>query len=273
MIAAIETVYNGYRFRSRLEARWAVFFDALGIKYEYEKEGFSLASGPYLPDFWLPAYECWVEIKGNIPTERERRLAEELRDLNYPVCLFYGLPGEYYGMAFMHDVTDSSGGASESHWVRWCICLDCGIVYPTVRRDGDRDRSIITATWETVAPVLWDHDTRRRDYAHPRIQAAFTAAKQARFEHGETPTLPPDTLTTRWQTLLTALAATNPSLARVLRNAAGLTADDCCVVLRFASIHAISCAVASRPNNGAQVEALTRQYLGREYTFRAVVAY
>jgi len=39
-IKAIETVYNGYKFRSRLEARWAVFFDALGIEYEYEKEGF-----------------------------------------------------------------------------------------------------------------------------------------------------------------------------------------------------------------------------------------
>jgi hypothetical protein len=28
-IKAIETSYKGYRFRSRLEARWAVFFDAL----------------------------------------------------------------------------------------------------------------------------------------------------------------------------------------------------------------------------------------------------
>ncbi len=37
---AIETLYKGYRFRSRLEARWAVFFDALGLKWEYEKEGF-----------------------------------------------------------------------------------------------------------------------------------------------------------------------------------------------------------------------------------------
>jgi hypothetical protein len=27
-IQAIETVYRGHRFRSRLEARWAVFFDA-----------------------------------------------------------------------------------------------------------------------------------------------------------------------------------------------------------------------------------------------------
>ena len=41
-IKAIETVYNGYRFRSRLEARWAVFFDAAGIKYEYEPEGFDV---------------------------------------------------------------------------------------------------------------------------------------------------------------------------------------------------------------------------------------
>jgi len=39
-IKAIETVYKGYRFRSRLEARWAVFFENVGIKWEYEKEGF-----------------------------------------------------------------------------------------------------------------------------------------------------------------------------------------------------------------------------------------
>jgi hypothetical protein len=31
MLQAIETFYRGYRFRSRLEARWAVLFDALGI--------------------------------------------------------------------------------------------------------------------------------------------------------------------------------------------------------------------------------------------------
>lgn len=49
---AIETRYKGYRFRSRLEARWAVFFDALGIKWEYEPEGYDLGeAGWYLPDF------------------------------------------------------------------------------------------------------------------------------------------------------------------------------------------------------------------------------
>lgn len=42
MIKAIETEYKGYRFRSRLEARWAVFFDALGVEWVYEPEGFDL---------------------------------------------------------------------------------------------------------------------------------------------------------------------------------------------------------------------------------------
>jgi len=63
-IKAIETVYNSYRFRSRLEARWAVFFDTLGVPYEYEPEGFELRGGNrYLPDFWLPTCDCWLEIK------------------------------------------------------------------------------------------------------------------------------------------------------------------------------------------------------------------
>ncbi len=60
----IETHYKGYRFRSRLEARWAVFFDALGIKWEYEKEGFCLDGvGYYLPDFWLSHLGVWAEVK------------------------------------------------------------------------------------------------------------------------------------------------------------------------------------------------------------------
>lgn len=39
----IETQYNGYRFRSRLEARWAVFFEHCGIQYTYEPEGYDLS--------------------------------------------------------------------------------------------------------------------------------------------------------------------------------------------------------------------------------------
>ena len=52
-IKAIETKYNGFRFRSRLEARWAIFFDSIGLKYEYEIEGFEMNGIRYLPDFYL----------------------------------------------------------------------------------------------------------------------------------------------------------------------------------------------------------------------------
>lgn len=73
-IKPIETSYKGCLFRSRLEARWAVFFDAIGTKWEYEKEGFELGNGErYLPDFWLPdiGTGIWFEVKGEPPTLKE----------------------------------------------------------------------------------------------------------------------------------------------------------------------------------------------------------
>ena len=75
MIKAIETNYSGHRFRSRIEARYAVFFDALRIEWEYEIEGFILPSGEcYLPDFWLPKFNggMWVEVKPKPFTEEEK---------------------------------------------------------------------------------------------------------------------------------------------------------------------------------------------------------
>jgi hypothetical protein len=39
---AIQTQYKKCHFRSRLEARWAVFFDSLRLPWEYGKEGFKL---------------------------------------------------------------------------------------------------------------------------------------------------------------------------------------------------------------------------------------
>lgn len=69
-IKAIETHYMGFKFRSRLEARWAVFFQSLGIKWDYEPEGFNLDGVLYLPDFKLEiadntgkALTSWIEIK------------------------------------------------------------------------------------------------------------------------------------------------------------------------------------------------------------------
>lgn len=96
-IKPIETHYNGCRFRSRLEARWAVFFDTLGIKYDYEAEGYDLGGwgGWYLPDFWLIDQECFVEIK---PYSKKltNKKCERLNKLTgYDVLLVCGSPRNY----------------------------------------------------------------------------------------------------------------------------------------------------------------------------------
>ncbi len=103
-IKPIETYYKGYRFRSRLEARYAVFFDALGTPYEYEKEGYDLGdAGWYLPDFWLPSVTernnpkpgLWVEIKPQNPTREEDARCDRLAlGTLFPVYLAVGLPSE-----------------------------------------------------------------------------------------------------------------------------------------------------------------------------------
>lgn len=67
----IQTKHSGITFRSRLEARWAVFFDNMKIKASYETEGWNLRHAwtgrpgrfNYLPDFYLPEAKLWVEVK------------------------------------------------------------------------------------------------------------------------------------------------------------------------------------------------------------------
>lgn len=75
-IQAIQTRYAGCYFRSRLEARWAVFFDAMRIRWQYEPQGILVSKRlepwsddpprPYLPDFLLPDLALWVEVKGHL---------------------------------------------------------------------------------------------------------------------------------------------------------------------------------------------------------------
>lgn len=152
-IKAIETRYKGYRFRSRLEARWAVFFDALGIEWKYEPEGFELSDGTrYLPDFWLPFRESphagagyWIEIKGDAPTAEEIRKARALAIESGHICII--LAGEI--------------GAHT------CVSFE-------------RNGGISGAVASRLVGIEF---TRWADFEE--ITQAFLAARGARFEHGE----------------------------------------------------------------------------------------
>lgn len=93
MIKAINTKYKGYYFRSRLEARWAVYFDTLGIKWEYEREGFNLGEYNYLPDFWFPDLEMFAEVKPKEFTDDEERKARLLvKETRFHLLKLVGVP-------------------------------------------------------------------------------------------------------------------------------------------------------------------------------------
>jgi len=100
-IKAIETEYNGYLFRSRLEARWAVFFDALGIDYEYEVEGYEVATGVwYLPDFHID--DGWIEVKhkNDRDIEATEKMGFLVAGLQEPGVIVYGDPLDHYAVLF-----------------------------------------------------------------------------------------------------------------------------------------------------------------------------
>lgn len=63
----IPTEYGGVRFRSRVEARWAAFFDQLRWPWEYEP----LDLDGYIPDFLLqfPYEPVVVEVKHEVRRE------------------------------------------------------------------------------------------------------------------------------------------------------------------------------------------------------------
>lgn len=65
MIRPLRTTYNGVQFKSRTEARWASYFDLMGVEWRYEDEAYELPSGGYLPDFYLPLHDCYAEVKGD----------------------------------------------------------------------------------------------------------------------------------------------------------------------------------------------------------------
>lgn len=108
IIKPIETVYHGYRFRSRLEARWAVFFDALNLEWEYEKEGFEFAGVRYLPDFWIKTVNMWAEVKPeyNFDKAAKNLVIQLANQTGREVLMLGGVPENipYFGIGPEGDV-------------------------------------------------------------------------------------------------------------------------------------------------------------------------
>ena len=202
----IETLYAGEKFRSKLEARWAVFFDACGVEWEYEPEGYNLGDGVwYLPDFKLK-YDTglfdvtiYIEVKGTMrdnDAEKISRFSEAVNRLsksgditdfivvgNIPkgetideiAEFIYKHEPPYYGIRY------SSNGTKT------------GMRYP-----GIYHCTGWSVQWEYEQPPIWakDYNTSNKmqfyiGYASELMHAnasatveAFAAARHFRFDHG-----------------------------------------------------------------------------------------
>lgn len=214
-IKAIETVYKGYRFRSRLEARWAVFFDALGLKYKYEPEGFMNEFGAYLPDFELldmngRTINLYAEVKGD-PFALVDNFDEfvALHDFDGVLPNFANSLGSYRGLLLLGDIPLCKKDHiiffpliqhCEGLWRSWVMFS--GIDYPILSGfahgteeniDGNSDGVRVIHQERCCSEIIrmnhW-HRSMPLVKHFPIVNAAFISARSARFEHGENGTKP-----------------------------------------------------------------------------------
>lgn len=183
MVRAIETRYAGYHFRSRLEARWAVFFDALDVEWEYEPEGYSLPSGYYLPDFFLPNVSggLWFEVKPyrGYGADIDARCYELAKATGYNVVVAHGIsspdkrkywPGVADGPYF--ETVLPNGDKDPFH----CFCSCAKHEQITFEFGGEPKGGC------TLCPKDFGFDFQ---FNYPAIFSAYAKARSARFEHGQ----------------------------------------------------------------------------------------
>ena len=172
----IETRYKGYRFRSRLEARWAVFFDTLGIEWEYEPEGFELSDGSrYLPDFLLRgvkyerdygdmlALDIFVEVKPSSAIFDDWAKAKLLSH-SRPTILLCGVPEVNRSYTLC-------GPDECSNWTGWIECTPLHGAKAVAFVSFFRSNELSLSEYSLPSGAL--------------IEEAVAAAKSARFEFGE----------------------------------------------------------------------------------------
>lgn len=193
----IQTEYKGYLFRSRLEARWAVFFDACGVEWEYEPEGIVLSDGTeYLPDFYLIDFHCYFEVKRKGIRDTDEGLEAEGKISNGMDCdrwagiIAYGDPVDDDLTIFCQE-TDDGGGGSYENEVTIGIHPDTGKPCLFAYTDG-RGRCFMTSfaeddSAEIPMATCGYGKYCYKDFVTEEVAAARKLARQARFEHGETP--------------------------------------------------------------------------------------
>lgn len=180
MIKAIDTEYNGFLFRSRLEAKFGVFFDALGAEWIYENEGFWLSpKEKYLPDFYFPKQDMYAEVKPVRFTFAEHSKCKRLALLTGSIVVeLVGLPS----MDMMNVIIPALHyicpvyGQQYAYKDKRSHKCKCGAYHSLFKTINECEGVMVFSKTQSIAYGNTDDDYSRLDYA-------IRKAIQYRFEH------------------------------------------------------------------------------------------
>ena len=191
----IETIYKGYKFRSRLEARWAVFFDQLGLQWDYEPEGYDLGDGIfYLPDFRVkyPGINNkdsnfqWFEVKGDISKLSIKECEKIIKfGSNEQITILDGVPRTTVYTSIVPEngksILDLIPIEAKDLQYFFTYLSDLDPFY----RNG-------VSLWSKKRKLWWSghldfFENSIHDDAVKDIYFACFASRSARFEHGQSP--------------------------------------------------------------------------------------
>jgi len=173
-IKAIPTVYKGIPFRSRLEARWAVIFDRLGIDWRYETEGYDIQiedglSIRYLPDFVLygGSVRCpdplFVEVKGNMGPDDALKISAFAE--HYPIYVVGSIP---------QDIEDIANGIDTEYRISY---------YNFETVDNDYFGAVLGAKKGGGWGLFGADSSYWIDMDQTKTKQAYALARAIRFEH------------------------------------------------------------------------------------------
>jgi len=66
--------YKGCKFYSSWEVKFAQFLSLSNIRWQYEPKTFDLGNTTYTPDFYIPEWNLYIEIKGYLTLEAKKKI-------------------------------------------------------------------------------------------------------------------------------------------------------------------------------------------------------
>lgn len=175
-IKAVPVYYKGYLMRSTLEARYATFLDTAEIRWEYEPQTYEMKNSKrYLPDFYLPDDDIYLEVKG--PQESVEYFKEKIepfsKEMNKRIVYARGILDEDKCWLYKPEL---------EMWRR-CVLLPCSLYqFNKNRRFGKLQIVEFDSRHFTEKEIIEAHIELMVEGMYAKRKIAIDAMKQASFD-------------------------------------------------------------------------------------------